>query len=488
MFNCLALPPPARKTPLALSLLLSVGLGLSLCACAPLMAPGNPKLLTAPAAWSAASGAGPGQAAVGVPAADAALWWQQFNDPELSHLMALAMQSNTSVQSAQAALAEARASRDVAAAALWPSLDVSASASRARSSGVTTRAYQYGLDAAWAPDLFGNQRNTLNASEANALALSATLADAKLAVAAELALDYITLRSTQERLAIAQENLASQQETLQITQWRQQAGLVTELDVEQARTAAAQTRAQVPLLQISLAQSRHALAVLTGQEPAALEAELSTVKRVPQGPSGFALELPAETLRQRADVRAAELQVAASLARVAQAEAARWPSFSLSGSIGLKSLSLGGDRSGVSSLLGSVTLPIFDAGALRAQVRVQEAALAQVDASYRATVLTALKDVEDALVALRGDRERLGDLAQAADAARQAATLARQRYGSGLIDFQTVLETQRTQLSTQDTLASAAALVSSDQVRLFQALGGGWQRDEDNENSKRSQP
>jgi len=484
MFTCFRCPlisafSPAWQTGMAAALLLG------LAGCATPQGSQRAKDVELPAAWSVASGAGPGQAQS---APDRTVWWQQFNDPELSRLEALALQTNASVLSAQAALAQARALRDAAASALWPSLDGSASAQGSRNEGKSAHSYQLGLDARWAPDVFGNRRSALNASEANAQALNASLADVQLAVASELALDYISLRSTQARLAIAQENLASQQETLQITQWRQQAGLVTMLEAEQARAAAAQTRAQLPLLEISLAQSRHALAVLSGQAPAALETELAEARELPQGPANFAFNLPAETLRQRADVRAAELQVSAALARVAQADAARWPSFSLSGSIGLNALSLGGSSSTVSSLLAGVTLPIFDAGALRAQVRVQQAALTQAEASYRATVLTALKEVEDALVALRGDRQRVGDLVQAAEAARAAAALARQRYGSGLVDFQTVLETQRNQLSTQDAVASAAALVSADQVRLFQALGGGWRRDEDNENSMRSLP
>jgi outer membrane protein TolC len=220
--------------------------------------------------------------------------------------------------------------------------------------------------------------------------------------------------------------------------------------------------------------------VLTGQPPAALSALLAATRAVPQASEDLALAIPAETLRQRPDVRAAEQQVSAALARVAEADAARLPSFKLSGSIGLSALTLGTLTSGasvVSALAAGVSLPVFDGGAARARVRAQQAALDQASSAYRAVVLTALKDVEDALVALRGDRERLARLQLAAEAAANAALMARQRFDSGLADFQTVLDTQRSQLSTQDNVASARADVSADHVRLYKALGGGWRRD-----------
>ena len=176
-------------------------------------------------------------------------------------------------------------------------------------------------------------------------------------------------------------------------------------------------------------------------------------------------------------MRAAEHRISAALARVAQAEAARYPGFQISGSLGLRALTLGTLSSGASvanALLASVSVPLFDGGAARAQVRAQEAGLEQARVSYQATVLTALKDVEDALVSLQGNRERLARLQTAADAAANADLLARQRYASGLIDFRAVLETQRTLLSTQDSVEATRASLSADHVRLYKALGGGW--------------
>jgi NodT family efflux transporter outer membrane factor (OMF) lipoprotein len=324
--------------------------------------------------------------------------------------------------------------------------------------------------------VFGGNRSAVNATTADAQAAEASLASVQVSIAAEVAVTYIELRGLQARLAIAQGNLAAQRETLQLSRWRAQAGLVSSLDVEQAVAASEQTSAQIPLLHTNAAQALNSLAVLSGQAPGALQATLPAAA-VPQAPADLALALPADTLRQRPDVRAAERRISAALARVAQADAARYPSFQLGGSLGLNALTLGTLTSGASvvrSLLASVSVPLFDGGAARAQVRAQEAALEQARVAYQGTVLTALKDVEDALVSLQGNRERLARLQAAAEAARNADLLAGQRYASGLIDFRSVLETQRTLLSTQDGVEATRASLSADHVRLYKALGGGW--------------
>jgi len=453
-----------------------LALALALAGCATSAPPrAEPVTVDVPAAWSITD------AAAASRATSLLQWWQRFGDPMLDSLVAQALQANTTVRSAQAALQRARALRDVAAAGLWPKVGSSASAQHGTAGGNSTgNSYRAGLDASWELDVFGTNRSALEAGEAAAQASAASLGDVQVSIAAEVALDYIALRGAQARLAIATDNLASQQDTLQITLWRLQAGLVSSLEAEQGRAAVEQTRAQLPALQTSVEQSRQALAVLTGQPPAALATQLAATAPVPQAADDLALSIPADTLRQRADLRAAELQVSAAAARVAQADAARAPSFKLGGSLGLSALSMGAltnSASIVSTVLASVSWPLFDGGAGRAQVRAEQAALEQAQVAYQAAVLIALKDVEGALVALRGDRERLLHLREAADAAGTAALLARQRFSSGLVDFQTVLETQRTQLSTQDSLASAGADVSADHVRLYKALGGGWRPD-----------
>ena len=428
-----------------------------------------------PVAWNAPLPAG---VAVLPQADDLARWWERFGDPQLSALVAQALQAHPSALSAQAALRQARAQARVQAAGMLPDVSLSGSAQRSRSGGQTGNSFQVGLDAGWEPDLFGRLDAGVQASEADARAAQASLEQVHVSLSAEVALQYISLRSLQQRLAIAQRNLETQQQSLQITDWRVQAGLATSLVAEQARAAAEQTAAQVPQLQANLAQAHHALAVLTGQAPAALDAALAAPQAVPQPSQALALDIPADTLRQRPDVRVAQERVQAALARVSQADAARYPSLRLSGSLGLRALTLGalGDSASlVHSLLGSVAVPLFDGGATQAQVQVQQAALEQARQAYQLAVLTALKEVEDALVALQGEAARLAHLQQAAQAAGNAALLAQQRYASGLIDFASVLETQRTQLATQDALATSQANLGSNHVRLFKALGGGWQ-------------
>ncbi|MEO8120639.1 MAG: efflux transporter outer membrane subunit [Rhodoferax sp.] len=407
-----------------------------------------------------------------------AQWWQRFNDPLLSTLVTQALQANTSIRSSQAALQQSRALRDVQGAGLLPGVSASTSAQRSKSGDLDAgNSFKVGLDASWEPDIFGGKRSALNASEADALAAGATLADVQVSVAAEVALAYIQLRGQQTQLMIARNNLKSQQETLQITDWRVQAGLTTSLELEQARTASEQTAAQIPTLETSIAQTQHSLAVLTGKTPLALQGQLTPALAIPQAAEDLAQSISAQTLRQRPDVRAAEHRISAALARVSAADAARYPSFSISGSLGLSALTLGGLTSGTSvasALLGGISVPLFDGGAARAQVRAQEAGLEQSRAGYQAVVLTALKDVEDALVALAGNRARLVRLQNAATAADNAALLAQQRYASGLIDFQIVLQTQRSLLTAQDSVASTSADISADHVRLYKALGGGW--------------
>ena len=461
---------------------IAVALALSACASqslTPVALPDTP----VPAQWSAA----PALPVAQDVAPALAAWWQRFNDPTLTALVTQGLLRNTNARSAQAALQQSRALRDAKNAGLGPKLGGSASAQRSRSdSNDATDNFQLGFDASWEPDVFGGKRSALRAAEADTQATQSSLAQVQVSLAAEIAVTYIELRGLQARLAIARSNLAAQTETLQITQWRAQAGLVSSLDVEQALASREQTAAQIPALSTSVAQSISSLAVLTGQAPGALQNSLmanaatnvvAAADAIPQAPAGIAVAIPAQTLRQRPDIRAAEYRIASALAQVAQADAARYPSFQISGSLGLRALTLGALTNGASlmqSLLAGVSVPLFDGGAARAQVRAQEASLEQARVAYEATVLQALKDVEDALVALQNDNERAQRLQSASTAAANADLMARQRYASGLIDFRAVLDAQRTLLSTQDSVAAIRASISADHVRLYKALGGGW--------------
>ncbi|MEK8026483.1 efflux transporter outer membrane subunit [Pseudaquabacterium rugosum] len=465
---------------------------LSGCAASPLGPPAaradaSAPALDLPARWSLEATAPSG--APGTPAT----WWAAFDDPLLLRLIDEATQAAASVDSARATLQAARAALALAEADGRPTLSLGGSAQRARSgtSGVTGNSFHVGVDAAWEPDLFGATASTVQAAQADVHTRIAELADARVSVAAEVALDYVALRLAQQRLEIAEANLASQRETLQLTDWRVRAGLASAVDLAQARTSVAQLEAQRPALALSAASYRHALALLTGRAPAALDALLAAPgtpaaattpgtaprTRLPQPPATLALAFPADTLRQRADLRAAESALRAAAARIDAADAARLPSLSLSGALGLTALSLGGLDGGAlaASLGAALSLPLIDGGAARARIAQQQAVLEQARAAWRSTALTALKDVEDALQALARDRERVTALAEAERAARDAAQLARWRHEGGLIDFQTVLDTQRTRLSAEDSLASARADVVSDHIRLFKALGGGWQ-------------
>lgn len=431
-----------------------------------------------PSSWAAQDAVQTAGSATAQPPEPLHQWWQQLGDAQLAGLITQALQTHTSMRGARAAVEQARAQLDVQAAGQLPAVDASGTAQRSRSAGSTRNNFQLGLDASWEPDLFGRIASGVRASQADLLAAEEGVAAAQVALAAEVAVNYINLRSQQQRLQIAQQNLAAQRETAQIAQWRVQAGLASAVAAQQARTIVEQTAAQLPALQAGMAQSRHALAVLTGQPPAALDEALAASVPVPQPPATLALAFPADTLRQRPDVRQAEQRVRAAWERVAQAEARRLPSLRIGGTLGLQALTLDaltGGGASVASLLASVSLPVFDGGALRAQVRVQQAALEQARVGYEEAVLLALQDVEDALVALRGERQRLERLGAAAEAAANAALLAQNQYASGLVDFQTVLDTQRTLLSVQDSVASSAAGVATGHVRLYKALGGGWQ-------------
>ncbi len=442
----------------------------------------QPPPMAAPVAWAQASAvqaAAPADHGQVDPThSGLASWWRHFDDPLLDDLVASALVDNPDLRSAMARVGQARAQRGLAEAGFSPSVGASASVRDSKASGgSSTTSYGLGVDASWEIDLFGRLRSGLEAADADLQASAARLGSAQASLAAEVAQTYVELRAIQARLDVAQRNLATQQETLQLTRWRAQAGLVGSLDVEQARATVEQTRAQLPALRSSLGQARHRLSVLTGQAPAALDAKLAQSAPIPRAPFAAALAIPAEVLRQRPDVHAAERSLAAETARVGQAQAARWPGLTLGGSLGLQALSLGGLTSGgatVRSLAASLAATVFDGGRLRRQVEIRSAVQEQALAAYEGTVLAALEEVENALLSVASDRDRAEALEAAAQAASNAALLARQRYASGLVDFQAVLDSSRTVLSAEDALATGRANGALSMVRLYKALGGGW--------------
>lgn len=437
-----------------------------------------------PAAWTTTA---TGTSAA--PRGDLTRWWDTLHDARLTALVDRTLAANPDVKVAQARLRQARAQQAQADAALWPTLGASVSGTARRSGqravgldgqtsivNVTSGSYGGTLDASWEPDIFGGARQGLNAATADLAASAADLAGVQVSLAAEVATTYLDLRTLQARLDIATRNAASQQDTLTLTGFRAQAGLVGAVDVEQARANLAQTRATMPPLQAAISQAMFRLATLAGAEPGALVEALSAATALPDVPESIATGIPAETLRQRPDVRAAALRAEADRARLAQADAKRLPSLSLSGSIGAEVLKGAGSAgtSVATSLAGALARTLFDHGRTRAGIEAQAAVQAQSVAAYEAAVLTALEDVERALVNFESSRARLDALSTALGAAENAAALARTQYASGLTDFQTVLNTERTVLTVQESVAVTRGDRVAALVQLYKALGGGW--------------
>ena len=432
--------------------------------------------LAVPAGWSAGTG---------TDAMDAVLlarWWHGFGDPVLDRLVADALAANLDLAQARARLREARARRGVAGAALAPSVDASLSGSRSRSSGQsgsgsTRELYSAGFDASWELDVFGGLRRSVEAAQADLEASVESLSDTRVSLAAEVALNYIDLRTAEQRLAIAEESIASRGENHQIIRWRQQAGLVSELDLAQATTDLESTRAVLPPLRTAVTEAKNRLAVLLGRNPGELESLVHADRPIPLAAAEIVAAIPADTLRQRPDVRVAERRLAAQTARLGEAEAARYPSFRLSGSLGLEALELDAlaDRgANTHSLFGGITAPVFNAGRIAANIEIQDALVEQARLAYRAAVLAALEEVENALTAVANTDARRAKLAEAAAAARTTLAIAEYRYASGLADFLSVLDAQRTQLSLDEQLAGSTGELARAQIRLYKALGGGW--------------
>jgi len=425
--------------------------------------------------------------------ADLAQWWIGLGDPMLNELIDRALAQNRTLRQALASVAEARARRAVAVGGFWPSLGASAGASRSESEARIIRdpvgdqdqdivatsdseLYNVGLDASWELDLFGAKRRALEASTAQLGASEAGLRDALVTLLGDVALNYTAVRTTQSRLEYARRNLESQHELLELTRWRAQAGLASSLDVQQAVSSYEQQRAQIPSLESNLAQGMNRLAVLTGEAPGAVSDQLTPRRAVPVAPLEIAAGVPADILRRRPDIRRAERQLAAQTAQVGVATAALYPSLSLSGSIMLQSPTasdvLDGWRTERAAL--SLSMPLFRGGALRQAVKAQDALVDAALANYEATVLAAYEEVENALDAWTNEQHRRGFLLDAVAGARSATTLARMEYEAGLVDFQTVITVDRQLISLEDSLAVSDGEVTSNLIRLYKALGGGW--------------
>ena len=441
-------------------------------------------------------------ATVAAPAvADLSAWWRQFDDPMLGDLIARATASNLDIAQSVARLAQARESLVQARGNLLPTLSGSAGATRNFTHGgsssiivggnngsggtvVTTSGnsgstqLSLGLDASWQVDLFGGITRSLQAARADEAAARFDLEGVRTSVAGEVATNYIEARLAQTRLEIARGTLRTQDDNLQIAGWRVQAGLVSGLDAEQARAQRAQTAATIPSLETSYLQAVNRLGVLTGQAPGALRSEMEAIRPIPRGPDLIAVGIPADTLRNRPDVRGAERRLASATARIGVAKAALFPALSISGNINSEAATIGklGDLL-TGGLFAGLTQTIFDAGRNASQVRSARAGADLAFASYRQTILSGLEDVENAIQSLHAAKARQAELAIALDAASNAAVYSRSQYRSGLIDFLTLLQSEQALLSARDQLAAAQADQALALVQLYLALGGGWQPD-----------
>ncbi len=409
-------------------------------------------------------------------------WWETLEDPLLTKLIEKAVQGNLDLKLAQARVKEERARRGIAQADRFPTVDTSASVTKIGTSeetgtGGESDLYATGFDASWEVDIFGGKRRAVESAVASVQSRQEQLNDTLITLVAEVALNYVELRSFQARLAAAEKNRKAQEDTYQIVQDRLNAGLTTALTVEQAKYNLESTKSEIPTLKTGIEQAKNNLAVLLGQFPGTLSAELDEFDPIPVTPVEVAVGVPADLMRRRPDIRSAERELAAQTARIGVATADLYPKLTLFGSVGLESLSAGSLFTGPAAVFQigpQITWNVFDAGRIRQNIKVEDAIQEQALIQYEAAILTAVKDVEDALIAYADEQVRRRSLLNSTQAAERAADLARDLYTAGLSDFISVLEAERSLFSFQDQLAVSEGVVTSNLIRLYKALGGGW--------------
>jgi outer membrane protein, multidrug efflux system len=427
---------------------------------------------------------------------DLSRWWRSFDDPLLDEIVEQALSSNLDQKIAVARIREERAYLVISRAGLFPTIDLSGSYTRLRYSANTPfgffpqllprdeNMYQAGFDASWELDVFGGIRRGVQASQAELAASIENSRDVRVTLLAEAANDYVAVRALERRLQITRANLRDQNDSLKLTQARFELGFAPELDVTQARSLLESTQAQVPELESELAQAIHRIGVLLGREPDALKAQLSDMAPIPgiADPDSIAVQIPAglpsDLLRRRPDIRGAEREVAAATARVGVATADLFPKFSITGTAGLESISASDFFFGTSRMwtVGpTMTWPIFEAGRIRAYIEARNAQEEQTLLIYRKTVLNALAEVEDALVAYAKERTRREALVASAQDFKRSELLARDRYEEGYANYLEVLEAQRSLYSAQDLVVQSDQQLIDDLIAIYKALGGGWE-------------
>jgi NodT family efflux transporter outer membrane factor (OMF) lipoprotein len=426
-------------------------------------------------------------------------WWDTFNDPTLSSLVQMGYQQNLSLRAAGLRVLEARAARGIAVGQFFPQLQevtgsVGAhqiSANDALAAGDRSFATDsVGIQAAWELDFWGKFRRGIEAADAEVLLSVADYDAVLVSLIGDIATDYILICSLEERLVYARDNAKLQADTLSLTNTRFRAGAVSELDVSTARATLANTEALIPDLENSLRQTKLALSILLGRTPSDLDAELAPAMggtiHLPEAPSQIATGIPAELLRRRPDVRAAERSAAAQSARIGQAVADLYPRISITGATGFVSSTFEGARTpnlgnifDANSFAGFIGLqvnwPILNYGRITGNVRVQDARYEEAVAAYQETVLRAAGDVEGGLSDFLRSKERTTYLVEAVDASERSVELSLIQYRAGAVDFIRVNTAQTALVQQQDSLVVSRAAISLGAVRTYRALGGGWE-------------
>ena len=422
------------------------------------------------------------------PEQNLAQWWTIFNDPQLTSLVERGMQANLDLRMAQSRIRQARASMGIAGADLGPTVNTNASLTRSRTPASSIRnevttgnLYQLGFDAGWEVDLFGGLRRGVEAAGADLDAAMESRSDLLVSLSAEVASSYLNLRSFQQRLAIARQNLKAQEHTADLTRKRFNVGFASKLDVVRAEALAATTAGQIPLLEAQERQTIYSLSLLLGGEPSALLAELDPEAALPSAQATVPVGLPSDLLLRRPDIRRAIARIHAATARIGVAKADLFPKFTISGALGYQntnSNALFNSASSFWSLGPALNWPLFDMGRTRANLELKKALQEEELLAYEQTVLNALREVENALIASTKEEEHRQAMAQAVAANRTAVELATALYTAGQNDFLAVLDAQRSLYASEDALAQSSRTVSTNLVALFKALGGGWQTEE----------
>lgn len=418
-----------------------------------------------------------------------AQWWELFDDPVLSDLVGQVRQHNPDLHSAFWSLAQSRYARDFTAGQYYPSLDGVGSYRRqlysnngffgGGFSAPPFEIYSLGFDVSWESNLFGRVTRAVESARASYEAQIENYRDVLVSLSAETARNYVELRTNQARLYIAMQNLDAQSETLNLARARFESEIAPRLDVEQARLNLADTRSRIPPLRSAEAAAINRLSVLTGQPPGKLADRLADAEPIPTPPESIGIQVPAELLRQRPDIRRAERQLAARFAQIGVATAELYPSFSLTGSIGYEAMrfdNLTESQSKTYNFGPSFRWNLFNGNRIRNQIRIEESAAEQLYWQYRSTVLAALEEVENAMTDYIQQRRRQEALAESVEAARESVRLVTEQYKNGLTDFQNVLVLQRSLFQQQDKLAQSQGQAVQNLVRIYKALGG-WSGD-----------